>query len=192
MAGGLQGDNPLSADGAGDRDRADRAEAAARADFELVDESFPARLDVEEASVGGDRRVDGAACVAVLPSRVRPPSSASWKRLSEPLPALEVKKKPPVPTTQQVAAWPVPTASSFVTVPSALSVKLASALVPASATSRRPWSSKATAKGTSPGSELTTGLAESRPRGLIRNTSMALPLPLVVTSSWRPSGEKAT
>ena len=48
------------------------------------------------------------------------------------------------------------------------------------------------ANGTVPGSEFTTGWADSRPPDPTPNTSMSLPLALVVTMSWRPSGVNAT
>ena len=57
--------------------------------------------------------------------------------------------------TQQVAAWPVGTALSKVTVPEGLTAKVARALVPASAMTRLPDGSKVIANGTVPGSELT-------------------------------------
>lgn len=69
---------------------------------------------------------------------------------------------------------------------------MASAFVPASAMTRWPAWSKLIANGTVPGSEFTTGAADRRPSNPTPNTSMSLPLALVVTISWRPSGEKAT
>ena len=70
---------------------------------------------------------------------------------------------------------------------------MANALVPASATTRWPAGSKVTAKGTvSAAPTFTTGEGESSPKRPTPNTSMSLPLALVVTISWEPSGEKAT
>src|SRR6202035_5761886 len=57
---------------------------------------------------------------------------------------------------------------------------------------RWPARSKLIANGTMPGSEFFTGAADSRPSNLTPNTSMSLPLALVVTISCRPSGENAT
>ena len=69
---------------------------------------------------------------------------------------------------------------------------VATALVPASATTRLPPASKVTANGTAPGSGVTTGVRDRPPSRLTAKTSMALPLPLVVTTSWEPSGVNAT
>ena len=64
------------------------------------------------------------------------------------LPALDAKRVPPAGATQQVAAWPVPTESIGVTVPSESSVNVDSAFVPASAMTRWPAWSKVIANGT--------------------------------------------
>ena len=69
---------------------------------------------------------------------------------------------------------------------------MASAFGPASAITRWPNGSKAIANGTVPGSLFTVALADRSPPKPTPNTSMALPLPLVVTTSWPPSGVKAT
>ncbi len=77
-----------------------------------------------------------------------------------------------------------------VTVPPGLRAKVASALVPASAMTRWPAASKEIAKGTAPGSEFTTGVGDSSPKRPTPNTSMSLPLALVVTISLEPSGRE--
>src|ERR1035441_3409858 len=100
-----------------------------------------------------------------------------------PLPALEAKSALLSGATQQVADCPVPTESSRTTVPDALSLNDASALLPALAMTRCPAWSKAIANGTVPGSGFTTGLIDRRPPECTPNTSMSLPVALVVTIS---------
>ena len=68
----------------------------------------------------------------------------------------------------------------------------ATALVPASETRRFPAASNSTAKGTAPGSDVTTGVVEGSPNPSTPNTSTELVLPFVVTTSFEPSGVKAT
>jgi len=94
--------------------------------------------------------------------------------------------------TQQVAAWPVPAWLSRLTVPFRLSENVARAFGPASAITRWPNGSKEIANGTVPGSAFTVGLTDRSPPKPTPNTSMSLPLPLVVTTNWLPSGVKAT
>jgi hypothetical protein len=93
--------------------------------------------------------------VAVLPSRLSCPPAASAKPLSAGVPALEANRNDPAVVTQQVAACPVATCWSKVTVPLRLRPKVASALGPASAMTRWPNGSKAIANGTVPGSLFT-------------------------------------
>src|SRR6185437_7033315 len=94
---------------------------------------------------------------------------------------------------QQVASWPVGTAApSGVKVPFEPIEKEARAFEPASATIRCPAESKSTANGTASGSELTTGVLAGAPLPATAKTSTALVLLFVVTTSFDPSGVKAT
>ena len=70
-------------------------------------------------------------------------------------------------------------------------VNVATALSPASATARWP-PAKVMPNGTLPGSAVTAGVADSPPEKPMVNTSMSLPLPLVVTISRDPSWVNAT
>ena len=94
--------------------------------------------------------------------------------------------------TQHVAVWPVATVLIEVSVPLEASEYVERAFVPASAITMCPTASKFTAKGTAPGSALTTGDGERYPKGPTRNTSMSLPLAFVVTNRLDPSGVNAT
>jgi hypothetical protein len=75
-------------------------------------------------------------------------------------------------------------------VPLRLSWKVDRAFVPASAITRWPNGSKEIANGTVPGSLLTVARPDRSPPKPTPNTSMSLPLPLVMTTSWVPSGVK--
>jgi len=98
----------------------------------------------------------------------------------------------PARATQQVAACPVATVCNDVTDPFACSAKLPSAFAPASATIRCCSSSKPTANGTAPATVFTTGAADRFPTASTEKTSIALPLPFVVTITCEPSGANAT
>ena len=63
------------------------------------------------------------------------------------------------------------------------------ALVPASVTTRCPLRSNVNPNGTGVAEGFTVG-ADSAPDGPTENTSMALPLALVVTINWLPAGVK--
>src|SRR5262249_43958788 len=130
--------------------------------------------------------------VAVLPGRLSCPLGGEAIRLSDGGPAVDANREDPTGMTQHVAACPVATRWSRVTVPLEASWKVDTAFVPASAITRWPNWSKEIANGTVPGSPLTAGVADRRPLAPTPNTSMSLPLPLVVTTSWEPSGVKAS
>src|SRR5215469_8282340 len=88
------------------------------------------------------------ASLAVWPSKVSWPCASEVKRVTLPLPALEVNSCPAMAVTQQVADCPVSTASIWAMVPSECSAKVARALGPASVTARSPAGSKVKANGT--------------------------------------------
>jgi len=96
----------------------------------------------------------------------------------------------PFVVTQQSAARPSAVDPSSVSDPPGASAYVVSALVAASVTTRCPARSKVNPKGTGVADGLTTGDPVTEPDGVRLNTSMSLPLALVVTTRWRPSGVK--
>ena len=131
--------------------------------------------------------------MVVVASSVSEPHGTSEIELIDGPPAFDAYSTAPSCVTQQVAGCPVATEATGVSTPSGASVNVPTALGgPASATSSPPAGSKTKLNGTSPGSLLSTGLADRRPSQSTPKTSMSLPLPLVVTTSCRPSGVKPT
>src|SRR5580692_2670353 len=93
---------------------------------------------------------------------------------------------------QQVAYWPVGDPAISRRAPFEAIENSPIALVPASAITRCPAESKSTPNGTASGSDVTTGAFDGEPEPATLKTSTALVLPLVVTTSFEPSGVNAT
>ena len=127
--------------------------------------------------------------VAVVAVSESAPDGEFETELSVALPALPANSTGPSATSQQVAAPPVPTESIGVSVPLPCSLKLATALGPASPTST--WSTPVNASAN--GTVARLGVDDRRrrragPELLTANTSIAFVLAFVVTSSCCRSG----
>ena len=132
---------------AGDHHRAHAGSVPSAAMAEGVDGPQGAGLHVEEPAVGADGRVDRARVVAVTPVAVRAPARRSGSPRRWRCPRSRPRRPHRGATIQQVAAWPVACSASAVSVPSAPSANVATALA-ASATTTWPRGSSTRPNGT--------------------------------------------